>query len=40
MTYAFKAGERLLKSHPAVEACPGGFRPYDATAELIYGAGR
>jgi len=34
--YLFKAGQRVLSDHPAVTACPGAFRPPDATDVIIY----
>lgn len=35
--YAFAQGQRVRADHPAVLACPNGFRPIDATDALIYG---
>jgi hypothetical protein len=36
--YAFRAGERVRRDHPAVEACLGAFGPMDAIDEIVYGA--
>jgi hypothetical protein len=35
MGYAFREGQRVRASHPAVRACPSAFRPLDATDALL-----
>jgi hypothetical protein len=33
--YAFRAYQRVHKSHPAVKACPGAFMPADEVDETV-----
>ena len=35
-SYVFREGQKVRADHPAVEACPGAFRPIDPTDALIY----
>ena len=36
LSYAFREGQRVRASHPAVEACPGAFRAVDAVDEILH----
>jgi len=38
VSYAFAEGQIVKADHPAVRECPAGFRPVDATDELVYGS--